>query len=457
MPGLYDMLVKLARRKDFAPGLPRKGAYGVPERQPVGQLLPWVIQRHHARRAGKHYDIRFGRGLMPSFATKKEMPAPGEKRRLFQQPLHREEYMHFEGEIPEGYGKGTVETAEKGEILITSTGPGRIVFTVAHKKFPERFALIRSRSNPREWILANITPTETLKYDKVRYAKIPAAELEQVLPPDYVLQPKVDGAAGFFRVLNRRLEALSYRTSKTGRPIIHTERMGISREKLPKELEGTILRGEIYGTRGGRTIPAQELGGILNASVAKALRKQKQQDVKLKGMIFGIRELGGKELPWKDMPHHEQMQLVRKVVEQLPGKQFHIPEEAKSPAGARQMYKRIQSGKHPLTSEGLVAYPVVGGRPAKLKFLEDKDVYIRKVFPGTGRLEGAGAGGFWYSLAPGGPLVGKVGTGFTEETRRRMFTNPEEFIGRRARIKTQGQFPSGAYRAPGFISLHEDY
>jgi len=38
-----------------------------------------------------------------------------------------------------------------------------------------------------------------------------------------------------------------------------------------------------------------------------------------------------------------------------------------------------------------------------------------------------------------------------------MLEAPNEYVGRVARIKSQEQFPSGAHRAPSFLSLHEDY
>jgi hypothetical protein len=38
-----------------------------------------------------------------------------------------------------------------------------------------------------------------------------------------------------------------------------------------------------------------------------------------------------------------------------------------------------------------------------------------------------------------------------------MWNDPEAFVGRVARIHSQEQFPSGAWRAPALIALHEDY
>jgi ATP-dependent DNA ligase len=107
-----------------------------------------------------------------------------------------------------------------------------------------------------------------------------------------------------------------------------------------------------------------------------------------------------------------------------------------------------------LTSEGIVIH--TRDKPLKVKIRPEADVYIREIFRGDGKYKDS-AGGFYYSLTPDGPIVGKVGTGLSDELRKDMFENPKEYIGRVARIAHQGQFASGSYRAPSLIALHEDY
>jgi ATP-dependent DNA ligase len=94
-------------------------------------------------------------------------------------------------------------------------------------------------------------------------------------------------------------------------------------------------------------------------------------------------------------------------------------------------------------------HPVAGGKPIKVKPRQEHDVFIREVFPG-GKYPGD-AGGFRYSLDETGPIVGKVGSGLSDDTRKLLW----EMIGRRARIAAQEQFPSGAYRAPSLLAIHE--
>jgi len=476
-------------KEDFAPGLPDPSRFGEIHKLITGKELPFVIQRHLAERAGPHYDVRFGtrpdaQAPLVSFATKKDWPGPGGKTMLFQQPLHSGQYADFEGEITHGYGKGTVKTHEKGKLIVTQADKDKIKFVLAHKKFPETYTLIRKSGPPRpkterqratqggSWLLINTTPMDAAKMlggepeavglNKMRYTKIPSEQVDKVFSKDYLVQEKVDGASALYHLLADRIEVLSYRTAQDDRPIIHTYRtMGPGGEKagvkLPKRLIGTILRGEIYGEREGQAIPPQELGGILNASTVRSLEKQREQKVRMKHMLFDVVRLGKDYVPPVSVGAEDRMRMLSDVSKYLPPS-FSMPETATDPAAQRDLYKRITGGEHPRTREGIIAWPKEPGKkPIKVKATPEADVWVQKVFPGEKRLKGVGAGGFEYSLSPEGPVTGRVGTGFTEATRKEMLEDPEGWKGRLARIRSQGRFPSGAHRAPAFISLHEDY
>jgi len=96
----------------------------------------------------------------------------------------------------------------------------------------------------------------------------------------------------------------------------------------------------------------------------------------------------------------------------------------------------------------------LGDLKEKAKTFEEADVHITGTFPGEGR-RASTVGGLTYALEPGGPTVGRIGTGFSDETLRQIAEDPEGLQGRIARIRAQEQFPGGAYRTPAFISLHE--
>ena len=467
---LLQFAVKTA---DEALGIPDRKRFGDVSQIPRDQLIKWVIQQHDARRAGKHFDVRLGTpqtGLY-SWATKKELPQPGGKTMLFQQPVHRYDYAGFQGSIPSGYGAGTVKTYDMGTIGVQEASNDKIKFFTAHKGSPEFYTMIRTtgprkgsgrtaRTQGGSWLLINTTPVKAPQFlgmdekgmGKLKYKSVPAADVEKLFTKGNIVQSKVDGASMLYKLFHDHIEAVSYRVGKSGAPIVHSQRLfgpGGLKAKIPPELAGTVLRGEAYGTRQGKSIPAQELGGLLNSGVAKSLEAQKQKGVQLRTMLFDV---AGEQ----DKPYAERLAKLQKVIAFLPKDKFHLPESATEPAAMKNLWEQVSTGKNPLTSEGVVAWPEQGP-PTKVKVTPESDVWVKGVFPGEKGLAGVGAGGFEYGTSPEGPVVGRVGTGFSEEARKQMLTDPDSWVGRMARIRSMGQFPGGAHRAPAFLALHEDY
>ncbi len=443
-------------------GIPDRSDYGDPGSIEPGSVLDYFIQEHEAERAGRHYDLRAGTpetGLY-SWATKKELPdEPGGRIALYQQPVHAHAYGGFSGEIGRGYGKGKVQLKRQGKLLITRSTPDAIHFSTAGPgPVVKRYALVKPRGpNDKSWLLVRAGMPGKPITEKESYKNLDPDQAEDVLrhlQDNATVQPKIDGALAFIRIAKNRAEILSHRTSKrTGQPIVHTERFfgQIPQMKYPKDLENSLLAGEVYGERGGKAIPAQELGGILNAGVARSLEKQKEQDVQMRAQLFGVKELGGKPA---DLPYSRQREILQNLLPLLPRDQFVLPEEARTSEDALAMFERIRKGKHPLTREGIVIHPEQG-EPMKSKFRPEHDVVIRDIFPGQGKYKDIGAGGFRYSYEPEGPVVGRLGTGLTDELRRELWEHPELYLGRTARVAAHDKFPSGALRVPSLIALHE--
>lgn len=474
---------KVAEDED-AKGIPDRRYYGNPGKIKPG-LLDFVIQRHLAERAGPHFDFRFGDPTgLHSFATRRTLPGPGGRIALFQQPMHSYKYKDWEGTIPSGqYGAGRVKQHRAGQLLFTKISPDAIHFTTADKKHPERFVLVKPKTwKEHDWLLINKTPTSPLPYNKVRYKKIPAEQVDSFIDKMQKgdsLEAKVDGASSLIKLLKDGVELTSYRrSSETGRPIVHTERFfhGLPTLDIPEGLVGSVLKGEIYGLRSGdgegsirggvdqkgsgeqrpgHVLSPQELGGILNSTLAKSITDQQEKQIRLRNMVYDLQSYGGKEIG-AETPRAERRRMIEEILQHLPKDKFHISEEATDPATAKALWEKIRSGQHGLTGEGVVMWPHTG-TPMKGKLTEDVDVHITGTFPGAGRLSEGMAGGLEYSLQPGGPVAGRIGTGFSDELRRELGRNPDAYKGRVARIRSQEQLPSGAYRAPSFIAFHEDY
>ena len=166
----------MGKQANYDTSLPDPRRFGDPRQIIKNKLLEWVVQEHIARRSGRHLDVRFGEpGGGPSlysWATKKELPKPGEKPiSLFQQPLHRGTYADFQGTIPSGYGAGEVKQYDRGKISVTEATRDRIKFMTHHKSTPEYFTLVRRSGVPKNpqtarmrstqggsWLLINTTP-----------------------------------------------------------------------------------------------------------------------------------------------------------------------------------------------------------------------------------------------------------------------------------------------------------
>ena len=113
----------------------------------------FVIQEHHARRAGLHYDLRLEiGGVLKSWAFRKQPPTtPGVKRLGIPQADHPLSYAEFEGVIESGYGAGVVRIWDKGEFRLLEHVPGRkIVFQALGGKLRGRYVMINIG---RGWIL----------------------------------------------------------------------------------------------------------------------------------------------------------------------------------------------------------------------------------------------------------------------------------------------------------------
>jgi ATP-dependent DNA ligase len=210
---------------------------------------------------------------------------------------------------------------------------------------------------------------------------------------------------------------------------------------------------EVYGTKNGQPIPQQQTSALLNSSLYKSLTDQEKNNIKLKAMLFGVAKYNDEKVKF-DLPYDKRKEILIDALKLLPKDQFHLPEEAKGAKAALELWHKIKQDKHTHTNEGVVIHPPVGV-PTKVKLMPEQDVYIRSFFPGEGKYTNKGVGGFYYSHTPKGEIAGKVGTGFDDSLRILMFKNPKQFIGRKARVHSQGELPSGALRAPALINIHE--
>lgn len=116
----------------------------------------FVVQFHKATH--DHYDFRLEMdGVLKSWAVPKEPPLDNKTKRLaIEVEDHDLSYGKFEGEIKEGYGKGTVKIWDKGSYILEDKKPGKIVFELKGKKMKGKYVLLKTKygSKPdKSWLL----------------------------------------------------------------------------------------------------------------------------------------------------------------------------------------------------------------------------------------------------------------------------------------------------------------
>ena len=110
-----------------------------------------MVQKHWALKAGLHFDFRFEEnGVAPSWAVPKGF-SQDKVRIAIQVPDHAIPYMDWEGEIPEGYGAGTVEIWEKGILTIVERTPDLVKFSINEGKLKGSWCL--TREDGTKWFL----------------------------------------------------------------------------------------------------------------------------------------------------------------------------------------------------------------------------------------------------------------------------------------------------------------
>lgn len=455
-------LLKVA--KEFAPGIPKqKTTSKLPTIQP-NTLNRWTlaVQQHDANRAGKHLDLRLvdtEAAKAHSWAIPKaKLPEPGEKLLAIQTFTHTPEYaLHFGAKKPEiiseGYGKGRVHMLIKEPVDIIESNNDKIRFNIYQGKNNSEFILRRTKDD--KWLLQNVTLTKDrtdIPQSKPAYKDVKPSAID-FTNDKQLMAAKIDGANNTIQLkANEPVRIFSYRPTERSTGLIeHTQRfLPGFKARVPKELDGITLRGELFASDPvtGRTRAAVETGAVLNSGVWKS--RDLQSHSPLRAAIFDVVKHEGKDA--ESLPYSEKLKILQKVNKALPF--LELPPMATNAKDKINLLNRIRTGKEVLTSEGIVLWPLKGGAPIRSKFRPDHDVYIREIFPEEGKRKGL-AGGFRYSWTPGGKVVGNIGTGLNHELKKDMLENPKKYVGRVARVQALGVYSeSKALRAPSFTDFH---
>jgi len=425
------------------------GNYGHVEELPTDAVLTLIRQLHKAKHAGQHTDLRIGpKSLMYSWALPKDLPSEaGEKHLGIQTPLHTYAYArqpHIE--IPTGrYGAGTVEKLEESPVVVLKADPNHLVFTRGTSQDSPIYNMVKTRSG--NWLVSikeEGQPTKVLHYKKSHFKSMPLEQVADMIDRGAQVRSKIDGASTLLYLGDKGIRAFGTRVGANGLRPEYTDVVGTLRNfQVPEDLQGKLIRGELYGVRNGKPIHPNELSALLHSNLVNAIDKKQKSGIRL--LVAALAEnKKGEDDYWAGADD---------IAERLGHPDIHGLPPVTGEA-AKRLVEKIRSGKYPLTREGVVLQ-LPGNQPIKSKVIDDYDVVIRDIFPADTKGEPR-AGGFMYSYPDSDKIVGKVGTGFSHSMLKDMLANPQKYIGQTARVHSQERLGSGALRAPGFVALKAD-
>src|ERR1051326_185767 len=152
----------------------------------------FVVHRHHASRL--HYDLRLEQnGVLKSWAVPKGLPPrPGIKRLAVNVEDHPLENVNFEGAIPKGeYGGGMMGKFAQGRYEITKQKKDGFYFRLQSRELNAEYRTYQTKDN--QWLLERIDTPQT---DWLRATVQPMLAKPALKPPgssDYFYEVKWDG------------------------------------------------------------------------------------------------------------------------------------------------------------------------------------------------------------------------------------------------------------------------
>ena len=353
-------------------------------------------------------------------------------------PPHSEQWATFNGEIKEGYGKGKQYIIYDDQGYIRKISPNKIILDMFYAGKPRRYAFIKTHQDKYVIKLMKTRPENKVKFSD--WSSKDFGKIKDLIhDPNVVVQPKIDGVGV---TIEGHPNGLSVVTTKSGLPVMLPE----FAKPVNDKLKNSKLHAELFFLdKDGKVLP-------VNDTVSIVASKKKPKDVKPKLLIFDAEKIQGEDV-W-NKPYSEKLPLIKNMSNYIDVAMF--PETYKDPTSSMNLVNKVFAGEHPLTKEGVVFRKLDEPHHAiKYKKKFEYDVYVCKIFKGKGKYSNA-AGGFYYSFDPQcNNIIGKVGTGFSDALRKKLWRQQYRFIGKVAKI-TGSAGAKDAIRNPKFNGWHHE-
>ena len=405
----------------------------------------FVVQEHHAR--SLHWDLRLERdGVLVSWALPKGLPETPEQNRL---AVHTEDhpldYATFEGEIPQGeYGGGRMTIWDSGRYDVEKWSETEVKFVLHGSKVDAGFVLFQTKD--RNWMIHRHGPSA--RRDPMPTSLKPMLAVPGELPADstgWAFEIKWDGIRAILFVEGGRVRAHSRNDLDLTGSFPELADIG---EYLG--MAATVLDGEIVvlGANGRPSFSALQ-HRMHVANHREALRRAATDPATF--VAFDVLYTDGQLLT--ERPYDERRERLDGLA--LIGQTFITTESFRDVDGRDVLSAAVQNGL-----EGVVAKrrdgPYRAGRRhpdwLKIKSFRTQEAVIGGWTEGKG-----GRAGSLGALLLGLPAsdttlryIGKVGTGFSERTRRELLEALEPLA--LGRSPFEDRLPAGDATTAHFVT-----
>jgi len=387
----------------------------------------FVIQEHHAR--SLHWDFRLERdGVLVSWALPKGLPVDPKQNHL---AVHTEdhplEYLGFEGEIPAGeYGGGRVTIWDRGTYECEKWSDREVIVVLRGATAAGRYVLFRtdragkgsSAGRGEQWMIHRMDPAPTDWEPMPALVRPMLCQTGDLPTPDgeWSFEFKWDGVRAIVYVGGGRVRIVSRNDLDVTVSYPELRGLGEALGSRPAVLDGEIIALDADGRPSFGML--QRRMHVSEAARARRLATQ----VPATYLVFDLLYLDGHRTT--GLTYDERRSLLESL--DLEGPAWATPPAFPGGPGADVLRAARERGL-----EGVVAKrrdaPYEPGRRSdrwiKVKNFRTQEVVIGGWTPGRGR-RGGTIGALLLGIpSPSGlAYVGKVGTGFTDQTLAELVT-----------------------------------
>jgi len=389
-------------------------AEGRPEPGERGRPV-FVVQEHHAR--ALHWDFRLEHdGVLVSWALPKGVPEdPATNHLAVHTEDHPLEYRNFEGDIPRGeYGGGRVSLWDHGDYELEKWTDTEVMVVLHGSRAQGRYVLFATGG--KNWMIHRMDPAPA-GFQPLPERITPMLAVAGDLPADdegWAYEIKWDGIRAIVYSEGGRVRAFGRNNTDITARYPELREAGEQLGARPAVLDGEVIAlGPDGRPSFGQLQQRMHLSG-------RAEITRKAREVPVSYVVFDVLHLDGR--PLLDRPYDERRERLESLG--LSGGSLATGDSFRGVPGADVLAAAQQRGL-----EGIVAKrrdaPYRPGRRSgewvKVKIFQTQEVVIGGWTEGNGQRSGElGALLLGVPGADGLRYVGKVGTGFGAQERRRL-------------------------------------